>query len=281
MPNLDMDRMFESMTEPTELTAEIDLIGKEGQGDFRVSEIHGGVLNFSETIFKGVPLDSVYAQEGHREAQGKGPHFDLSGDFLDEQYPILGVYNLSGFSILRLATMPDQLAKAYFDTYPELNEAAYEARRQFGAIVLNAPNIQSFEGNFTPGMALVIPQLKNHEGPHVVHEIIPTGHGNTFGKYVKLAVPDYESDTAVEMLKNDGFIPLDELVTSRLTGEDEANDSIVRPVVVPGVSVSDKNGGIIDAFTEGRLPADPTQPNSRTTRIPRPTGRARRSGLID
>jgi hypothetical protein len=152
-------------------------------GEAMLVDIGGGLLRFSGVIFPDVDRDSIFAQRYDREAKGTGPHFDLHGQLVDPHYPWIGVYNLSGNNDLRAVRMPKTLFKAYNETYPVADEAAFKARRHFGALVLESPELDIATGGFEFNTGLILPQTA--DGPQIVHEIKPVDKDNP-GKFVKL-----------------------------------------------------------------------------------------------
>lgn len=204
-----MARQLEAITDPVQLTAELDHI--LDSVSLLLVELDGGLLRFSERVFPDADTGHVYAQKFQREAEGIGPHFDLYGSLVDSEYPYLGVYNLRGENDLKTVKLPDDLAKSYAENYPEANNEAYEARRHFGAIALGSPRLDVATGRFNPGMGLIFPQ--SERGAQIVHEVTPLDSSEP-GEFVKLTVPLDEA--ATDKIEEIGYITLDELVTKSL-----------------------------------------------------------------
>jgi hypothetical protein len=189
-----------------------DLIHRKS-AEAMLVDIGGGLLRFSDTVFPDLDRDRIYVQKFKREAEGTGPHFDLHGEIVDTNYPWIGVYNLLGNNVLRAVRMPKGLYKSYLETYPGADDSAFAARRHFGAIALNSSKLDRAEGVLDMNMGLVLPQTPS--GPQIVHEITPTDSSNP-GEFVKLTTAANES--MIEVLRGEGYVLLDELVTEGLGG---------------------------------------------------------------
>lgn len=181
----------------------------------RLCKLGGGVIQFARTVFFDTEFTSVHAELYDREPQGRGAHFDLYQDLLDDRFPYIGVFNLSGEAKVTAACLPDDLTKAYFERYPEPNDAAAQARRQFSAIVLQDPKVDVYEGKLEAGSGMVIAQRKDQ--PHVIHSIEPLDTNNP-GKFVKFAYLEGSTKKVLKAAKDIGMRSLDELLTDNLSG---------------------------------------------------------------
>jgi hypothetical protein len=175
----------------------------------------GGLLQFAETVYQGAPLSNVYASNHQREPQGRGAHFDIYGKLLNPDYPWLGVYNTAGETKVKAGLLPKDLAKSYFERFPEPSEAAHSARRDFSSIALNSPNAEVHQGQLSDHMGLVI--LQRVTGPHVVHNIVPEDSEEP-GDFVKIILPKRDEETLESVYKS-GMVSLDQLVTQSLPGD--------------------------------------------------------------
>jgi hypothetical protein len=186
-----------------------------------ISEIGGGVLRFSNAIFPEIDRDQVYYQSSDREAYGRGAHFDVYQNFIHQAFPWIGIFNLSGSSELTILDLPEDLAESYKQRYPNPNDVAFYARRQFSEIALTSPGARPVRGTINPGTGLVIPQ--RHNGPHVIHDVVPLDTSNP-GKFVKLVIPSGE-EAAKKRLRIGGYEPLDEALTKAFGGTiDDSHD---------------------------------------------------------
>ncbi len=210
-----MSRQFEVVDSPVKLREEIAHI--EDAQNIVLADLEGGLINFSKVIFGDVSASVIFAQKQQREAEGIGPHFDVHDDLVDNRYPFVGVFNLSGENKVRAVKLPDELAKIYRDTFPDADDAAYDARRHFGAIAFEAPNADVVEGRLSPGMGLVIPQ--GIHATQIVHEVTPLNPSMP-GEFIKLTIPSREE--AKQTIMNIGYVCLDELVTRGLSEGTEA-----------------------------------------------------------
>lgn len=210
-----------------------------------VSDIGGGLLKFVDAVFTGTHHGEIFAKHYIREPEGRGAHFDVYGDNLQENYPFLAVYNLIGRVSLKALKLPDDLAESYFKRFPEPNEGAFQARRDYSSIVLNSEPKDLCTADLDEGNGLVI--LQKPEGPHIIHDIAPKDPNNP-GELVKLVCPD-SSEIAKRAVEADGMVPLDELVTSALISETRQEQKL--SFVVPGdgdpiAPSSDCGPGLLD-----------------------------------
>lgn len=200
------------ITDPSELTKAVTHIRTAENPGAIMSHLGGGILKFAGATFPDINTEDIYAQSNNREPEGRGAHFDVYGSFLDKNYPWLGLFNLAGRASLTTVTLPDELAKIYFDMYPTPTDEAFDARRHFSAIALGSKKAEITSGTLTSGTGLVLPQ--KDIGSHIVHDIVPEDP-NQPGKYVKLIVPS-GTEEANDRMRRGGYKPLDELLSEGL-----------------------------------------------------------------
>jgi hypothetical protein len=207
---------LEIIRTPEALTDKVLSIPTDSHPEAFMTELGGGVLRFAEAAFPNTDRERIFVQSNDREPEGRGPHFDVYGKLLNEDYPWLAVFNLSGLALLSAMDLPEDLAKSYFDRYPVPTDAAFDARRLFSLIALQVPDAETdvSMAQVGPGSGFVLPQ--KIEGPHIVHDIVPTDAQNP-GKFVKLVVPA-SSNEAKTRMKDGGYEPLDELLTRGIGG---------------------------------------------------------------
>ncbi|HET7059831.1 MAG TPA: hypothetical protein VFH99_00715 [Candidatus Saccharimonadales bacterium] len=216
--------------EPDTLSEQIASRGKPLNGNVALlAELGGGILRFAGAAFPEADVDNVYAQYNERQPRGRGPHFDIYDKKISEDYPWLAVYNLAGRCSVAAAVMPNFLADEYDRLYPEPNEAAYNARRHFGALVLNSPKSDVYSGVLNAGGGLVLPQ--SGEKSYIIHEIVPEDPAES-GSFIKMIVPEQKSKTLKE-LRDNGFIPLGEL-TRGIVGQEDYDTESHTPIPRPG-----------------------------------------------
>lgn len=179
----------------------------------KICHLGGGALQFAEVIFPSAPISGLQAERYEREPEGRGAHFDVYDPTLDEQYPYLGVFNLSGEAEVTVAALPKDLAEVYAQRFPEPNEAAYQARRDFSSIALNATDTEVFTGTLKPGSGLVIAQKS--AGPHIIHNVVPK-HASDPGEFIKLVKINGKPST-LEVVSKTKLQSLD-LVVSEVLG---------------------------------------------------------------
>ncbi|HVV25901.1 MAG TPA: hypothetical protein VHC21_02620 [Candidatus Saccharimonadales bacterium] len=193
----------------------------EGRHVAFLAQLGRGAVRFAEATFPGASsVDQIYAQFNERESEGRGPHFDIYNEGLDENYPWLGVYNLAGTCEVAAATLPDDMAKQYAELYPEPNEAAHAARRHYGALVLGADTSRVGTGTLEPDMGLILPQRP--QGPHIIHEVVPKNAADP-GAFIKMIVPKKDEEN-LELIGEQGFMLLDELLTGAIEPAETEND---------------------------------------------------------
>ncbi len=195
-----------------------------------VCSFPGHLLHFAGIAFPGKETREIFAKKSARQPEGKGAHFDMYGNLVDEEFPWLGVYNLAGHTNLTVAKLPDDLAANYNGTFPDLTEEAHVARRHYSAIALAAPGVETHVGAFNPNMGVLLPQRPR--GPHVIHDIVPVS-AHDAGAYIKLVAP--ATNRSADILHADGYETLDVLVTKSL-GRSAAR-SVPMPLVAARVSV--------------------------------------------
>jgi hypothetical protein len=182
-----------------------------GQGPgIHIYEMGAGIIKFATKTFYKVDMQNIYAQVHNREASGKGAHFDVYEDLLDERQPWLGLYNFAGEVAVKATQLPADLCSSYTENFTEANEAAHAARREYSKIAMLQPTATIYEGSLSANSGLVI--LQKPDTSYVVHDIVPKNTSNP-GRYAKLLVPNKRSKNAVKAIVNEGFQPLDILLT--------------------------------------------------------------------
>lgn len=197
---------LQPITQPSELAVAIGGLDPQAPKPL-LTQLGGGVLRFSEAVFPDIDRDRVYAQKFIREFTGKGAHFDVYNDFVDEEHPLIGVYNLTGHAVLRAVALSQDLQEYYDKQYPHPTDEAFERRKQVGDLTLSEPGITVMEGKIEPGIGMIFPQFRL--GRHLVHDVVPTK--SEVGSFIKLAVPKNES-TATKELKSRGYEPFSQFV---------------------------------------------------------------------
>lgn len=172
-------------------------------------QLGGGILKFAGVVFPDQKPDAIFAQSNDREPEGRGPHFDVYDQYLNPDFPWLGLFNLSGDADLVVADLPTDLAETYFRMYPHPTDEAFDARRHFSAIALGNPNAEKGTGRLKNGTGLVMVQRRDR--PQVIHDIVPD-HPEQPGKYLKLIVPSGAKD-ARKRMESGGYKTLDEVIS--------------------------------------------------------------------
>lgn len=175
-------------------------------------ELGGGVLRFANAAFPFADRDRILTQKFEREPEGRGPHFDIYGAYLDEEFPWLALFNLSGITTLKTVQLPADLAEVYFSRFPEASDEAFDARRPISELALSSPKADVKTGRLENGMGLLLPQRE--AGPHIVHEVTPAS-AHIPGEFVKAVVVKDDPETQ-EFLADKGYVPLDDLVSESL-----------------------------------------------------------------
>lgn len=176
----------------------------------RLCHLGGGVIKFAETIFPGISATDIQAEVYEREPEGRGAHFDVYDETLVEEFPYLGVFNLDGEVEVTAAELPDDLAKIYFERFPEPNDTAFKARRDFSSIALNLPDTKIYKGTMEAGSGMVL--LQNKEGPHIIHNVVPRDPSLP-GKFIKLVYTS-GSPQFQDVLEKTALRPLDEVLSA-------------------------------------------------------------------
>ncbi len=210
-----MSNILREITQPKELTAALENIKKSDAQPAVLCHLGGGALRFAFAIFPSASAENIYAKCQERDSEGKGAHFDVHQAFIDPVYPWLGVFNFAGTSDVQAMELPDDLAQAYATRYQKIDEAAYEARRHFSSIAMQADDANIFHGILRERGGLVLPQLQHQ---HIVHEVTPQNERQP-GSFVKLVVAG-RSEAAREQLESDGYQSLDTLTTDALTRQE-------------------------------------------------------------
>ena len=99
-------------------------------------EFGGGILDFIAAAFPNLGAHVVFAQHFSRDPRGRGAHFDVYGELLDEAFPWVAVFNIAGDAALSTFVLPQDLARRYLLEHPVPSDAAFEARRQVAAEAL-------------------------------------------------------------------------------------------------------------------------------------------------
>jgi hypothetical protein len=68
-------------------------------GGFRC-ELGSSVLGFGSAAFVGVATRDLYAQQVPRAPDGRGAHFDVYADLVDQSFPWGAVFNLAGDAVV-------------------------------------------------------------------------------------------------------------------------------------------------------------------------------------
>ena len=176
-----------------------------------MSELGKGLLHFTGVAFPGAKTDNLLVQKFEREADGRGPHFDLYEDYLDKKYPWVGLLNLSGVANVETVKLPDDLSRVYFSRYTEPSDKAFDARRPLSIFALKAPEADISVGKLNPGTGFFLPQRS--VGPHIVHDIKPAG--SIPGEFIKALVA---KDESIEFLNGKGYVTLDDFTTESAGG---------------------------------------------------------------
>lgn len=215
-----------------------------------------GLLDFTQDTFgRATSSLDIYAQKELRSAEGKGPHFDVYSSYLDDKFPFIAIYNALSYARVRTALLPPDFTQVYQSRYGEDHgtRAAYEARRHFASMTLDAAGVVVSEAELQPGAGLFLPQSP---GRHYVHEVIPNDSEDP-GAYVKLLVPNKLShrSSTINTLAKQGFVSLDELVTPAVFNVKELRDVFVPREFRSVDDFDETRGGIIidDDVDDGAL----------------------------
>jgi hypothetical protein len=267
---------FEIITEDTELSEAVRSIQAGEKHELVLAELGGGLLRFVGVAFPEADVcTQVLAQKYVREPEGRGPHFDVYNGLLDDKYPYVALYNLSGTAQVAATELSAELAAVYFKEFINHTDEAAVARRHLGALALSSPNSIVFEAEIGPGHGFVLPQYE--QGPHIVHDIVPTDPTKP-GEFIKFVVSNGSKEATEKLFKN-GYKPLDAFVTETLGGV----------IAVPKNTEKSQTYEVPDYQLPGDLSdvrldaAEPTQPETpaplpSTQIIPR--ARPRRPGTF-
>ncbi|HVX24296.1 MAG TPA: hypothetical protein VG992_03065 [Candidatus Saccharimonadales bacterium] len=204
------------ITDPQELSEAVLEIREQDLNAPLFAKLGGGVNRFVEAVFPRLDRDHVYAHAFDREEPGIGPHFDVYENYLHDDYPWVGVFNLAGRATVRAATLRPELKAIYDDMFPERTDEAGEARRHFGALALQDHRATVYETTLEPGVGMVLPQRPN--GLEIVHEVTPVSGKK--GRYLKAIAPDVETESTIKDVTGEfKYKQLDELLTEALGGE--------------------------------------------------------------
>lgn len=225
-----------ALTAPTNLKEAIGKINSEDPTPL-VTELKDGILGFAEAMFGRIDRDQIYAQKFLRDAKGRGAHFDVYNNFINETHPAIGVYNLTGHALLRAFVLRRKLQEYYDETYPEPTDAAFEARREISSLALSEAGITVMEARIRPGVGMVFPQFR--DGRHLVHEVVPMRPGTTDrlpsfetsqgGSFIKLVVPK-NGETANIDFRSRGYTPLSQFIEEQLSGVSYEERDRITPV---------------------------------------------------
>jgi len=175
-------------------------------------ELGGGILKFVSAAFPNRGERCVLAQHFSREPEGRGAHFDVYGELLEEEFPWVAVFNVVGDAEVSAFPLPENLARRYGQAHPMPSDDAFEARRILAAEALADPVVTVSKGALYRHSGLIIPQLK--VGPHWVHQVVPLNPQSP-GQFIKLLVPAND-EGAHKLLAENGYAPLDGVLTAAL-----------------------------------------------------------------
>jgi hypothetical protein len=175
-------------------------------------ELGGGILDFVSAAFPNRGERCVLAQHFSREPEGRGAHFDVYGELLDEEFPWVAVFNVVGDAQVSAFSLPKSLARRYYQAHPRPTDEAFEARRILAAEALADTAVTLSKGALYRHGGLIIPQFK--AGPHWVHQVVPLNPLKP-GQFIKLLVPATD-EGAHKLLADNGYVPLDGLLTAAL-----------------------------------------------------------------
>lgn len=222
--NMSQIEQLQPITQPSELTKAIGGLDPQAPKPL-VTQLGRGVLGFREATFPDIDYDRVYAQKFKREPNGRGPHFDVYNTLIDEDHPVIGVYNLTGDAVLRAVALSQKLQEYYDAMYPEPTDEAFEQRRGLSSLALGESGITVMEGKIKPAMGMIFPQFA--QGRHLVHDVVPAKSegkmlplgvdANHVGSFVKFAVPK-DKLTAKEDFESRGYVPFSQFVEEQLAG---------------------------------------------------------------
>jgi hypothetical protein len=175
-------------------------------------ELGGGILDFVSGAFPNRGERCVLAQHFSREPEGRGAHFDVYGELLDEEFPWVAVFNVVGDAEVSAFPLPKNLARRYEQAHCRPTDEAFEERRVLAAEALADTTVTLSKGALYRHGGLIIPQFR--AGPHWVHQVIPLNPLES-GQFIKLLIPATD-ERAHKLLADNGYAPLDGLLTAAL-----------------------------------------------------------------
>jgi hypothetical protein len=200
------------LTTGEQLSERLSVLRRRRSTEVVLCELGGGVLNFVAAAFPGLERRCVFAQHFRRETLGRGAHFDVYGELLDDEFPWVAVFNVAGDAEISAFPLPEILARRYRQEHSATSDEAFEARRRIATEALKDFPVHLSRGVLYRHRGLIIPQLK--AGPHWVHHIVPV-NPDTPGQFVKLLIPSNDEGT-VKQLGDKGYAPLDGVLTAAL-----------------------------------------------------------------
>jgi hypothetical protein len=213
----DMLKVAETMAELKNSVEVAAGLGKSIEVPPVLVDIDGGLLHFVGAAFAGLGAVSLHAEKYDREPEGRGAHFDVYDDYLSVNYPWLAVYNLAGTSAVRATVLEHELELNYNRLFPEPNDAAYAARRNYAAIAFANPEAKIYQATLTPGMGMILMQ---HAGVQsIVHEVVPKNSAKP-GSFMKLVNSRFD-EQRVPIIESHGMKPLDEVLTQALIAAEQ------------------------------------------------------------
>jgi hypothetical protein len=186
---------------------------RRGQAvEILLCELGSHILRFGSAAFPNLGSRTLLAQHFVRERSGRGAHFDVYGELLDEEFPWVALFNISGDAYVSTFQLPEALTRRYFHEHPAPSDEAFDARRRIAAEALGDPAVKPDGGVLYRHAGLIIPQLR--AGPHCAHDVVPLTPDNP-GQFVKLLVAAPTS-RAQKQLTDAGYGSLDAVVTAAL-----------------------------------------------------------------
>lgn len=187
---------------------------KKGSAEPILLQGDRNLLAFAETIFSDESRAEISVKKETRNPNGKGAHFDVYNTLrlLDNEFPFVAIYNVTGNAVLRATVISQKLQEYYDATYPKPNDVAHAARRDIARLAFRQPDATIFNGNINPGTGLIIPQLIG--GYHLAHEITPKDPANP-GTFIKIVKPD-STEEAYKTLDDTGYTSLERFVENQI-----------------------------------------------------------------
>lgn len=221
--NMPQIEQLRPIPQPSELSEAMERLDPQAPKPL-LTQLDGGILGFREAIFPDIDYDKVYAQKFLREPKGRGAHFDVYNTFVDQKYPFVGVYNLTGNAVLRAVVLSKKLQEYYDAKYPDATDEAFAQRRTLSSLALSESGIIVMEGEIKPASGIVFPQFAG--GRHLVHDIVPikpknrsplVSNADSAGSFVKFAVPK-DKLTAKNDFISRGYLPFSKFIEEQLAG---------------------------------------------------------------